>query len=128
MLRFDVRGCTDITGFGLLGHAREMAIASGVTIEIETSRVPFLPGALHYAGLGALPAGLKNNAEFVSCAVAAEVVLPPEIEHLLYDPQTAGGLLIPVAEADAAALERAIPGAHRIGRVIARGEKPLRLL
>ena len=65
MLAFDVHGCTDVTGFGLLGHAREMALASGVTLEIDPRAVRFLPGALDYARQGAIPGGLKNNREFV---------------------------------------------------------------
>ena len=69
MLRFDVHGCTDVTGFGLIGHAREMALASGVTLEIDVDAVRFLPGALEYARQGAIPGGLKNNREFASCAV-----------------------------------------------------------
>ena len=69
MLRFDVHGCTDVTGFGLIGHAREMALASGVTLEIAVDQVRFLPGAVEYARQGALPGGLKNNREFASCAV-----------------------------------------------------------
>ena len=72
MLRFDVHGCTDVTGFGLLGHAREMAIASGVTLEIDPRLVQFLPGALEYARLGAVPGGLKNNREFVFSCVDGE--------------------------------------------------------
>jgi selenide, water dikinase len=128
MIRHDPHGCTDVTGFGLIGHALEMAVASGVTIEIETARVEFLPGAVEYARQGAIPGGLKNNREFASCAVASDVTLAPEIEALLYDPQTAGGLLISLAETDAAALERALPGAYRIGRVAARQDKPIRLL
>ena len=67
MLRFDVHGCTDVTGFGLLGHAREMALASGVTLEIETPGCPLLPGALDAIRQGAVPGGLKNNREFASC-------------------------------------------------------------
>jgi selenide, water dikinase len=128
MLRFEVHGCTDVTGFGLLGHAREMAAASGVTVEIESAAVQFLAGAVEYARAGAIPAGLKNNREFVACAAVFETALPREIEDLLYDPQTSGGLLISLAESDAAALERAIPGAYRIGKVLPRGEKPLRIL
>jgi selenide, water dikinase len=127
MLGFDVHGCTDVTGFGLLGHAREMAVASGVTIEIETARIEFLPGALDYARAGAIPGGLKNNREFVSCAVEG-AALAPGLDDLLYDPQTSGGLLISVAESDAAALERAIDGAYRVGQVRERGDKPIRLL
>ncbi len=128
MLRFGVHGCTDVTGFGLIGHAREMALASGVTLEIETGRVQFLPGAVEYARLGAVPGGLKNNREFASCVVEATRELPREIEDLLYDPQTSGGLLISLAEADAARLEQALEGAYRIGRVLPRGAKAIRLI
>ena len=128
MLRVGVHGCTDVTGFGLIGHAREMALASGVTLEIETDRVQFLPGAVEYARLGAVPGGLKNNREFASCVVETARELPREIEDLLYDPQTSGGLLISLAEADAARLEQALEGAYRIGRVLERGIKAIRLI
>jgi selenide,water dikinase len=128
MLRLDPHGCTDVTGFGLIGHAREMAVASGVTIEIEVDRLRFLPGALDYARQGAIPGGLKNNREFASCAVASTRELPRELEDLLYDPQTAGGLLISIAERDAAQFESAYPDAYRIGRVIPKGEKPICLV
>ncbi len=128
MLRFDVHGCTDVTGFGLIGHAREMAIASGVTLEIETAAVRFLPGALEYARAGAIPAGLNNNREFASSAVAVKGEIPAEIETLLYDPQTSGGLLIALPEADAAALEKSLPDAYRIGRAVPKREKPIELI
>lgn len=128
MLQFDVHGCTDVTGFGLIGHAREMALASGVTLDIETSAVRFLPGALEYARKAALPGGLKNNREFASCAVELTRDLAPEVENLLYDPQTSGGLLISLREADAAQLERNLIGAYRIGRVLPKGAKPIRLV
>ena len=128
MLRFDTHGCTDVTGFGLLGHAREMALASGVTLEIEVAAVRFLPGALDYARQGAIPGGLKNNREFVSCVVETSREIPRETEDLLYDPQTSGGLLISLPEADAAQLERALPGAYRLGRVLPKSTKPIRLL
>jgi selenide,water dikinase len=128
MLAFDVHGCTDITGFGLIGHARELAAASGVTLEIEVDRVRFLPGALDYARLGAIPGGLKNNREFAACAVAADREFPAEVENLLYDPQTSGGLLISLAARDRAPLERAFPGAYVVGRAVERGGKPIRLL
>lgn len=124
MLAFDVHGCTDVTGFGLIGHAREMALASGVTIEIDPRAVRFLPGAVEYARQGAIPAGLKNNREFASCSVEGE----SEFDDLLYDPQTSGGLLISLPEADAASLERALPAAYRIGRVTAKGGTPIRLV
>jgi selenide, water dikinase len=128
MLRFDIHGCTDITGFGLVGHAREMAVASNVTLEIAVDRVRLLPGALEYAALGAIPAGLKNNREFASCAVETARQLPPELEDLLYDPQTSGGLLFTLSQQDAATLERAFEPAYTIGRVLPRGDKPIRLI
>jgi selenide,water dikinase len=124
MLAFDVHGCTDVTGFSLLGHAREMALASSVTLEIEPRRVQFLPGAIEYAKQGAIPGGLTNNREFASSCVLGT----SEFEDLLYDPQTSGGLLIALPEADAAALERKLPGAYRIGRVTERREKPVHLV
>jgi len=128
MLQFEVHGCTDVTGFGLLGHAREMALGSNATLEIDTSVLRFLPGAIEYARQGALPGGLNNNREFASCAVEVTRDLASEIENLLYDPQTSGGLLISLPESDAAQLEQLFPDAYRIGRVSARGAKPIRLL
>jgi selenide, water dikinase len=128
MLRFDVHGCTDVTGFGLIGHAREMAIASNVTLEIVVDRVRLLPGALEYARLGAIPGGLKNNREFASSVVEAARHLPLELEDLFYDPQTSGGLLFTLPEQDAAALACAFEPAYAIGRVLPRGEKAIKLI
>ena len=124
MLGFDVHSCTDVTGFGLIGHAREMALASKVTIQIDPRAVRFLPGAVDYARQGALPGGLNNNREFASSCVEGQ----SEFDDLLYDPQTSGGLLISLPEPDAAALERALPEAYRIGRVMEKSKKPLRLV
>lgn len=128
MLAYQPHGCTDVTGFGLIGHAREMAAASNVTVEIEAKRVPLLPGAREYARQGAVPAGLKNNREFCSCAVEVDGPLAPELEDLLYDPQTSGGLLISLPAAEAAALERALPGACRIGRVLPKQARAVRVV
>jgi selenide, water dikinase len=128
MLDFDVHGCTDVTGFGLIGHAREMALASGVMLEIDVAAVPFLPGAADYARQGALPGGLKNNREFTSGVVEKSGEVAPEVEDLLYDPQTSGGLLISLPEKDAAELLRSLEGARRIGRVLPREGKPIHLL
>jgi selenide,water dikinase len=125
MLEFDVHGCTDVSGFGFLGHAREMAVASGITLEIEAARIPLLPGALDAVGAGAVPGGLKNNREFVSCAVDGAQNIDPQLLDLLYDPQTSGGLLIALSEDDAAALERLLPGAVRIGRAVPRDNRPV---
>lgn len=124
MLAFDVHGCTDVTGFGLIGHAREMALASNVTIQIDPRALQFLPGAVEYARRGALPGGLKNNREFASSCVAGA----SEFEDLLYDPQTSGGLLIALPERDAVLLEGKMPAAYRIGQVAEKQSKPVRLL
>ena len=123
MLGFEVHGCTDVTGFGLMGHAREMALASKVTIQIDPRAIQFLPGAVEYARLGAIPGGLKNNREFASSCVEGT----SEFEDLLYDPQTSGGLLIALPEQDAALLEMKLPDAYRIGQVTERTSKPIRL-
>jgi selenide,water dikinase len=128
MLEFEVHGCTDVTGFGLLGHAREMALASGVTLEIDVDATQFLPGAVEYARAGAIPGGLRNNRDFASCIVELTREIPEEIENLLYDPQTSGGLLISLPEKDAAALTQRLPGAYRIGRAVPQGAKAIRLL
>ena len=124
MLAFDVHGCTDVTGFGLIGHAREMALASKVTIEIDPRAIQFLPGAVEYARQGAIPGGLKNNREFASSCVEGN----SEFDDLLYDPQTSGGLLIALPVTDAALLEAKLAAAYRIGRVTERQSKPIRLL
>jgi selenide,water dikinase len=128
MLAFEVHGCTDVTGFGLIGHAREMALASGVMVEIDADAVPLLPGALDYARQGMLAGGLKNNREFASCAVETAREIASELEDLLYDPQTSGGLLIALPEKDAAQLVRSLEGARAIGRVCPREGKPIRLV
>ena len=132
MLRYQVHSATDISGFGLLGHAREMSLASGVGLEIDHARLQFLPGALEAARAGHQPGGLKNNREFVSCAVEFRGAVAPEIEALLYDPQTSGGLLISVEAADAPALEQAlreatVPSAV-IGRVRPEAHPPVLVL
>lgn len=117
----EAHGCTDITGFGLAGHAREMALASGVTLEIDSARLRFLPGALEYAAAGAKPGGLNNNRDFAACAVLVASGVAPEVQDLLYDPQTSGGLLLALPEPAAA-------GLPVIGRVRERGERPIVIL
>lgn len=124
MAEFDVHGVTDISGFGLLGHAREMATASKVTLEIDVAKIQFLEGAVEYARAGALSGGLHNNRDFVASCVEGS----SEFDDLLYDPQTSGGLLISLPESDAAQMERKLPMAYRIGSVHERGAKPLRIL
>ncbi len=118
MSRYPVHGCTDITGFGLLGHAREMAAGSGTTLEIDHTKVEFLPGALEYSAQGAIPGGLKNNREFVSCAVDYTVKVATEADDLLYDPQTSGGLLIALPAERGAELARELAAAGIPARLI----------
>jgi len=125
MLDFDVHGCTDVTGFGLLGHAREMALASNVTLQISAAAVRFLPGAIEYSKAGAHSGGLKNNRDFVESCVLMPSEIPAEIEALLYDPQTSGGLLISLGEEDAKALLERRPETYAIGRVMDYETKPI---
>ncbi len=122
--RFAVHAATDVTGFGLLGHAREMALASRVSVAIDASRVEFLPEAVEYSRQGFLPGGLQRNLEFIGGCVKFAGGVPPEVRHLLYDPQTSGGLLLAVAASDTpplleALIERGVP-AREIGRIIER--------
>jgi selenide,water dikinase len=128
MLRYDVHGCTDVSGFGLIGHAREMALASDVTLEIDPAHIRLLPGAIDAVMNGAIPGGLVSNRDFAACVVeAADEIYPPLID-LLYDPQTSGGLLISLPEADADKLIDIIPNAYRIGKVLPRDRKPILLI
>ncbi len=96
----EVHAATDITGFGLLGHAREMAAASHVSMVLDHQRIEFLPGAREGSRQGHLPGGLKRNIEFVSECVEFTDRVPEDVRNLLYDPQTSGGLLLAVAPAD----------------------------
>ena len=124
---YAVHGMTDITGFGMIGHGREMALGSGVTLRISAKDVPVLPGALECIRQGYIPGGLKNNREFAECLVTYGEDVPEELRTILYDPQTAGGLLISVAATDAERLAKALRDsgvpAVRIGDVVAE-EKP----
>jgi len=128
MLSLEVHACTDVTGFGLLGHAREMALASKVTLQIRASAVRYLPGAIEYSRAGAHSGGLKNNREFVETCVVLPHELPAEIEALLYDPQTSGGLLISLREEEAKKLIEQRPEAYVIGQVKDYGTKPIEVM
>lgn len=118
---YEIHAMTDITGFGLIGHAREMALGSGIKLRIVAKEVPLLPGALECVRQGFVPGGLKNNRDFAECLVSYAENVPEELRTLLYDPQTAGGLLISVAATDAAPLLSALRqkglAASRIGDV-----------
>jgi len=108
---YGVHAMTDITGFGLIGHAREIALASQVSLRIYSGSVPLLPGAVDCVRAGHVPGGLKANREFAECVVSYEGGIPEDIRTILFDPQTAGGLLISVAPDDAAELARALNAA-----------------
>ena len=122
-----VHAMTDITGFGLIGHARELALASNVSLRFFASRVPLLEGALDCVRAGHIPGGLKANRDFAECTVGYEDGISDEIKTILFDPQTAGGLLISVAADESAELTRALNGAGvpavEIGEVLP-GSKP----
>ncbi len=94
--KFEVHSITDITGFGLLGHAMEMAKASDVTIEIDSKNVPILEGAIEMAQMGIVPSGAYNNMGYIQDDVMKDESVPECIEDCLYDPQTSGGLLVAV--------------------------------
>jgi selenide, water dikinase len=125
---FAVRALTDITGFGLIGHAREMALASNVSLVFQSANIAVLDGALDCIHAGYIPGGLKANREFAECLVGYDPLVPDNIRTLLFDPQTAGGLLISVSAEDAAPLTRALNDAGvpavEIGEVRAT-DKPL---
>ena len=123
-LDYEVHGLTDITGFGLIGHARELALASNVSLRLHASRAPLLEGAVECARAGYIPGGLKANREFAECAVEFGAGISEEIKTLMFDPQTAGGLLVSVLAADAARLARELQHkgvpAIEIGEVLPR--------
>jgi selenide, water dikinase len=89
-----VHAMTDVTGFGLIGHAREMLLASGVSLRLRAGSIPLLEGALECVRAGCIPGGLKNNRDFAECLVEYDDGVSDDLKALLFDPQTAGGLLI----------------------------------
>jgi len=103
-LRHDAHGMTDVTGFGLIGHGRELALASNVSLRIHADELQALPGALECIERGYIPGGLKNNREFAECCVEFAPTVPENIRTLTFDPQTAGGLLISLPATNAATL------------------------
>ena len=106
-----VRAMTDVTGFGLLGHALEVARASNLTIEFDHARVPILDGAFEYSARGFCAGGLKNNREFFSDDVEWDGNVSEDYRNLLFDPQTSGGLLVFAPEAEAEELIRRLDAA-----------------
>lgn len=101
MLGYNVHACTDVTGFGLVGHLREMLGYDLLEIVVESKELPLLPGALHKASLGLIPGGMYRNRDFIGDLCTVREGVPPELADILFDPQTSGGLLIGLPEADA---------------------------
>ncbi len=132
MARCGATACTDITGFGLLGHAAEMARASAVTLEIRTDSIPVLPGTRDLAAMGMIPAGAYANRDFLAGQVDMPEHLSPVTTAILFDPQTSGGLLISVPAAGidllAGEMKRAGVRAKIVGRVREKGPFPLVLI
>ena len=126
--KFAVHALTDVTGFGMIGHAREMALASKVSLRVYARRISLLEGALDCVRAGHIPGGLKANREFAECVAGFEDGISEEMKTMLFDPQTAGGLLVAVAAEDGVELTRALNAAGvpavEIGEVLAEG-KPL---
>ena len=120
MVKYRVHACTDVTGFGLLGHALEMAQGSGMELELDTAQIDLIGEARGFAEMGILPAGMYRNRAFAEEAVDAGKT-PLAVQDMLFDPQTSGGLLIAVHPDDADALyadlKDAVPSAQRIGVV-----------
>jgi len=126
----DISSCTDVTGFGFLGHAYEMAKGSGVSLEIYSDKIPIIEGAKEFAGKGIIPAGMYSNKNYVEDDVEVEDNVEEVMEDLLYDPQTSGGLLVAISEDD---VEKALKNLSTntdnefavVGRVISKGDEAI---
>lgn len=122
--QFTVHACTDVTGYGLLGHAMEMSRHGNVRFEINAQAIPLLPGALDYAQDDVVPGGLDRNREHLETEglLSLDAALPPALAALLFDPQTSGGLLAAIPQREKASLESAFSAANEplwtIGSVV----------
>lgn len=129
MVKYDVHSCTDVTGFGLLGHGYEMAQGSDVTIHFMTEEIPYHKEALSMADLGMIPEGAYRNRKYASEGVSKTKKINRALEDILYDPQTSGGLMIAVSENDAKNLledlQNTIPCAKIIGYIEEKEEKSI---
>jgi selenide, water dikinase len=133
MLKRDVHAATDITGFGLIGHAMKMAEGTGVTIMFEESDLPLLPGVLEQVRAGMVSGGGQRNREYYEQSLEIAEEVSEEMIEIAFDPQTSGGLLIAVPSSEATALVAELQASgHRdavqVGRVSERGDSPIRLV
>jgi selenide, water dikinase len=129
----NVHAATDITGFGFLGHACEMVEGSGLSMIISASQVPFFPGVQSLAENGIVPGGLHRNKQFRLPMIAVDSACPPWLLDILFDPQTAGGLLIALPADDAEQLlermhQEGITDAAIVGEVVAAADGVIRVL
>lgn len=132
MLACHVHGATDITGFGFLGHAHEMAAASGVTLTVTASQIPLIHEALAFAEAGVIPSGLTANREYLESKVLIDPGVNPHLATILFDPQTSGGLLASIPAEFADMFEKGLAdggiGGARIGTVEASGSHPVHVV
>jgi len=130
---FNISACTDVTGFGLLGHLAEMVNGSGASDRIDSSQVPLIPEAREFAAMGLIPAGAYKNREFREQMITFAETIPRTLQDLLFDPQTSGGLLISVSNLHCAALVAALKDAGiavaaQIGEIIDGQEERIEVL
>lgn len=123
MKNYDINSCTDVTGFGLLGHAFEMAYGSGISIKLDHSKLPILPEAKEMAEMGIIPAGAYKNREYLDDVVLIKDNVPLSAADILFDPQTAGGLLISLPESEGVKLDAALKSAGVVSAIIGYAEK-----
>ncbi|HMT06428.1 MAG TPA: selenide, water dikinase SelD [Pyrinomonadaceae bacterium] len=128
MVSVGASACTDITGFGLIGHTYELAKASSITVTIDSKAVPLLPNVLELISRGMLTRGDKNNRAYVGDTVAIDIGVSAEMQSALFDPQTSGGLLISMAEEKVSEYLSQVPNAKVIGRVSEFDGKLVRIL
>lgn len=132
MKKYKANACTDITGFGLLGHLFEMVQASNVSAEINSSEVPLLPGAKDFSNQKQLPGGLKENREYLTKHIQHKSDMDENILNILFDPQTSGGLLISISPENAQNLLRGLKNAHNdcaiVGEITAKKEFSIKIV
>ena len=118
MVRYDVHSCTDVTGFGLMGHSCEMAQGSGCTLHLQVDQIPYHKEALEFADMGFVPAGAYRNRDFAEKNTRVSGTIPRPVQDVLYDPQTSGGLLMAVPEKEADALQSELAGLIPCAQII----------
>ncbi len=133
MLEIGVRGCTDVTGFGFIGHALEMAEASSVTFEIWSDNLPIIEESIELAKMGIIPAGAYKNRSYSGKKVNFNSNIKQEVTDILFDPQTSGGLLIAVEEDKAVELLNQLKQKNKtqfgiVGKVKDKGDYPLKVI